>query len=131
MKNINLIKTENLVPHNGRKSFNGRAKVKTYSVGTSVVEVLVSYDTAVAAHVSANGTSRMFRLYDKAFFEGEIEGWNYKEFYGYSATTGNHLAAFHARHGKNWNGKAAWCKTEPITLDEVFALAAKFSRKTA
>lgn len=124
MSNINAINIENLATYSSRKSFYGRAKVKTFSVGSAVVEILTSYDTAVAAHIAVNGTSRMIRLYDEAFFEGEIEGWNHKEFYGYSVTTGNHLAAFHARNNMAWNGKAAWCKMEPMTIDSVFALAA-------
>ena len=131
MSNINAIKVENLATYSSRKSFYGRAKVKTFTIGAAVVEVLVSYDTAVAAHVTANGTARMFRLYDEAFFEGEIEGWNYKPLLGYSVTTGNHLAAFYARNNAEWKGKAAWCKLEPVTLDEVFAVADKFNRKAA
>ena len=120
----NLIYTATLTPSNGRKSFCGRAKVDNYEVGNVIVEVLISYDTAVAAIIKTDGKSRMFRLYDEAFFEGEIEGWNHKEFYGYSATTGNHLAAFHYRNNTEWKGKAEWCKMEPVTIDAVFALAA-------
>ena len=62
MSNINAINIENLATYSSRKSFYGRAKVKTFSVGSAVVEILTSYDTAVAAHIAVNGTSRMIRL---------------------------------------------------------------------
>lgn len=131
MNTINMIDSAILTPYNHQKSFGGRAKVKTYSIGSAIVEVLISYDTAVAATITANGKTSIFRLYDENFFEGGIEGWNQKEFYGYSATTGKHLEAFHARNNAAWKGKAAWCKLEPVTLDEVFAVADKFNRKAA
>lgn len=131
MTNINRIKTEILTPYNHQKSFGGRAKVKTYAVGSAIVEVLLSYDTEVAATITANGKTRIFRLYDENFFEGGIEGWNHKEFYGYSATTGKHLEAFHARNNLTWNGKAAWCKTDPVTLEAVISLAENGGCKAA
>ena len=131
MSNINEINIENLATYSRRKSFYGRAKVKTFAVGGAVVEVLISYETPVAACITANGKSRIFRLYDEAFFNGYIEGWNYHTFNGYSVTTGNHIAAFHARNNKTWNGKAAWCKLDTFTLDEVFALADDWSRTAA
>ena len=131
MSNINTIGTETLTPYNHQKSFGGRAKVKTYAVGSAIVEVLLSYDTEVAATITANGKTSIFRLYDENFFEGGIEGRNHKEFYGYSTTTGRHLEAFHARNNLKWNGKAAWCKTDPITLETVFALADNGGRKAA
>ena len=131
MTNINRINTENLTPYNHQKSFGGRAKVKTYAVGSAIVEVLLSYDTEVAATITANGKTTIFRLYDENFFEGGIEGWNHKEFYGYSTTTGKHLEAFHARNNLKWNGKAAWCKIDPVTLEAVISLAENGGRKAA
>ena len=129
--NIETIKTENLAPYTSQKSFGGRAKVKTLAVGSAIVEILISYDTAVAATITAGCKTRMFRLYDEDFFNGYIEGWNYREFHGYSATTGKHLMAFHTRNNIAWNGKAAWCNIDPVTLDEVLALADKFNREAA
>ena len=132
MNNTNYINTEILTPYNHQKSFGGRAKVKTYAVGSAIVEVLLSYETEVAAAVSnIGGETKMFRLYDADFFEGGIEGWNHKEFYGYSTTTGKHLEAFHTRNNLKWSGKAAWCKIEPVTLDDVLAFADKLNRKAA
>lgn len=131
MTNINRINTEDLTPYNHQKSFGGRAKVKTYAVGSAIVEVLLSYDTEVAATITANGKTSIFRLYDETFFEGGIEGWNHKEFYGYSTTTGKHLEAFHVRNNLTWNGKAAWCKIAPITLEAVISLAEDGGRKAA
>ena len=123
MSNINTIGTETLTPYNHQKSFGGRAKVKTYAVGSAIVEVLLSYDTEVAATITANGKTSIYRLYDEAFFEGGIEGWNHKEFYGYSTTTGRHLEAFHTRNNLKWCGKADWSKKKPVMLDYVFEIA--------
>ena len=131
MTNINRINMEILTPYNHQKSFGGRAKVKTYAVGSAIVEVLISYDTEVAATITANGMTTVFRLYDENFFEGGIEGWNNKEFYGYSTTTGKHLEAFHARNNLKWNGKTAWCKIDPVTLEAVVSLAENEGRKAA
>lgn len=119
----NLIYTANLTPHNGRKSFGGLARVLTYAVGNNTVEVLVSYDTSVAAVLKTDTENKMFRLYNVDFFSGNIEGWRHNPFFGYSTTTGNHLAAFHVRNNMEWNGKAGWCKMKPVTLDEVLSIA--------
>lgn len=66
-----LLSITNLVPNDSHKSFYGKAKVKTYTDGTRVLQ---SYNTDVAK-IDADGN--IIRL------------WN-----GYSATTGRHISAF-------------------------------------
>ena len=67
----NLVDIYNLEPNDGHRSFYGKAKVKTYTDGTRVLQ---SYNTDVAK-IDADGN--IIRL------------WN-----GYSATTGRHISAF-------------------------------------
>ena len=66
-----LLNITNLVPNDSHKSFYGKAKVKTYTDGTRVLQ---SYNTDVAK-IDAN--ENVIRLWD-----------------GWSATTGRHIASF-------------------------------------
>lgn len=106
--------TEILTPANSQKSFYGKAKVSTYTSPEARVDFLTSYNTTVAAVVIAGGKAKMFRIWG-----------------GYSATTGKHLAAFHAHEGLAWGGKADWCKVEPVTLDAVMEYAESFAKVSA
>ena len=106
--------TEILTPANSQKSFYGKAKVSTYTSPDSRVDFLTSYNTTVAAVVIAGGKAKMFRLWG-----------------GYSATTGKHLAAFHAYECLDWNGKAGWLKVEPATVDSVMEYAESFAKVSA
>lgn len=67
----NFVRTVDLVPADGRKSFYGKARVLLEDDGT---KVLFSYGTAVCKLSSAGDVSRLW------------EGW--------SATTGRHVQAF-------------------------------------
>lgn len=78
-----VVRTYDLLPRDGRKSFYGKAVVRDYDDGTSVLR---SYATDVISR-DADGTLHRH--------------WN-----GWSATTGRHVAAF---CGIN---KAAWDKME-------------------
>lgn len=66
-----LLNITDLVPNDSRKSFYGKAKVKTY---TDETRVLQSYNTDVAK-IDANGN--VIRLWD-----------------GWTATIGRHIKAF-------------------------------------
>ena len=68
MKNV---KTYDLQPTDGRKSFYGKAWVRTLTTGT---EVLRSYNTDVIKRMK---DGRLIRLWD-----------------GWSATTGRHISSF-------------------------------------
>lgn len=68
---MKLLNTFELIPHDGRKSFYGKAHVKIYSDGS---EVLQSYETDV---IFRDASGCLFRL------------WPY-----WSATTGRHVKAF-------------------------------------
>ena len=130
MKNYEKVQTVNLDPQTSQKSFGGRAKVTTFvTADGTLVEVLKSYETDVAAAVVRGGKTEIFRLYDEDFFEGNIEGWRYRTFYGYSATTGKHLESFHLAMGLGWNGKKAWESKNPVTFDEVMERADPYLRE--
>lgn len=66
-----LLNITDLVPNDSRKSFYGKAKVKTYTDGTRVLQ---SYNTDVAK-IDANGN--VIRLWSN-----------------WTATTGRHIKAF-------------------------------------
>lgn len=70
----------NLVPDDSRKSFYGKAKVKTYTDGTRVLQ---SYNTDV---VKIDADGNIIRL------------WN-----GWSATTGRHISAFCGLNKKEYS----------------------------
>ena len=86
-----VIMTSVLVPRDGHKSFYGKAVVRTYDDGTSVLR---SYATDV-----------MSRLPDGTL----VRHWD-----DWSATTGRHIAAF---CGIN---KAAWDKKDVAPLDGAY-----------
>ena len=69
-----------LIPHDGRKSFYGKAKVFQYGDGAAVLK---SYDTNVLRR-DPDGT--LHRLWS-----------------GWSATTGRHVAAFAGIGKKEWD----------------------------
>ena len=87
----NVIRTSALLPRDGRKSFYGKAIVRTYDDGT---DVLRSYSTDVISR-KADGTL--------------VRHWG-----DWSATTGRHVAAF---CGIN---KAAWDKMAVAPLDGAY-----------
>lgn len=68
---MKLLNTFELIPHDGRKSFYGKALVKVYEDGS---EILQSYQTNV---LYRSPSGELFRLWD-----------------GWSMTTGRHVAAF-------------------------------------
>lgn len=76
-----VIRTAELAPRDGHKSFYGKAVVRTYDDGT---EVLRSYETDV---IRRNADGSLTRLWG-----------------GWSATTGRHVASFCGI------GKAVWDK---------------------
>ena len=82
------MKTINLVPVNGRKSFYGKAVVIENDKGEILLK---SYETIVAKIV--NGA--FYRLWD-----------------GYSATTMNHVNAFINAYGISGGGKVWWDSLE-------------------
>ena len=58
MKNYEKVQTVNLDPQTSQKSFGGRAKVTTFvTADGTLVEVLKSYETDVAAAVVRGGKS--------------------------------------------------------------------------
>ena len=73
------MKTYELTPHDGRKSFYGKARVKV----DNGAETLFSYNTPV---IRRNADGTLSRLWD-----------------GWSATTGRHVAAFCGLNKKEWD----------------------------
>lgn len=65
------MKMYDLIPHDGRKSFYGKARVLVEDNGT---ETLYSYETAIIKRTAAGELVRLWA--------------------GWSATTGRHIAAF-------------------------------------
>lgn len=65
------MKMHDLIPHDGRKSFYGKARVLVEDNGT---ETLYSYETAIIKRTAAGELVRLWA--------------------GWSATTGRHIAAF-------------------------------------
>lgn len=65
------MKMYDLISHDGRKSFYGKARVLVEDNGT---ETLYSYETAIIKRTAAGGLVRLWA--------------------GWSATTGRHIAAF-------------------------------------
>lgn len=65
------MKMYDLIPHDGRKSFYGKARVMVEDNGT---ETLYSYNTAIIKRTAAGELVRLWA--------------------GWSATTGRHIAAF-------------------------------------
>lgn len=74
-----LIYSTELIPNDRQKSFYGKAKVKTYTDGTRVLQ---SYKTDVLI-IRADG--KMFRMWDS-----------------WSATTGRHIKAFSGLNKKEY-----------------------------
>ena len=75
-----LIRTSDLIPTDSRKSFYGKAVVRTYDDGT---DVLRSYATDV---IRRNADGSLSRLWG-----------------GWSATTGRHVAAFCGINKATWD----------------------------
>ena len=88
---MKMIRSYALMPRDGHKSFYGKAIVRDYDDGTTVLR---SYDTDVISR-DANGNLR--RHWDR-----------------WSATTGRHVAAFCGI------GKAIWDKMPVVPLDGAY-----------
>lgn len=93
------VRTYDLHPIDGRKSFYGKCKVIAYYSDNGITSYeLVSYTTIVCSY-SVNGFTKL---------------WD-----GYSATTMRHINAFMAHLGYDYRGKAWW---ESLPIDETISL---------
>lgn len=128
MDKINEFKLESMTAR--QKSFYGKAKVRQYEVGGLLIEVLVSYNTEVAAAITHGKKTEVFRLYDEEFFE-YAENARGDLLNGYSHTTGRHLESFFAYLGEKWGGKRGWTEREAVTLDKVEDYAKSLTAKVA
>ena len=99
-----------LKPHS-QKSYNGKAKVKTFTYGKTRFDILLSYDTAVAAVVTTT-EKRVFRTWG-----------------GYTATTAKHLQSFHLLMGLKFGGKAEWEKLPVSAFSEMYEYGEKAARE--